>query len=82
MDSRQLLPGECKVGNGIMTSREWASGIIARVAETTEYGAFPSDVTPFDLGRALGRAIVNAQDGEEDAYKQLTRGLMHYFNTK
>jgi hypothetical protein len=77
----ELHIGEYKLPNGsIMTGREWASKTISRVAQSTNWGSYPQSISVFDLGRALGRAIINSN--EEDPYKELIRGLDHYFSQR
>lgn len=76
-----LLPGEAKLADGIvMTQREWAADILHEVEFRTRVGMFPQDVSAFDLGRALGRALTNCN--EEDPVKELDRGLDHYYSNK
>lgn len=81
MTDEPLLPGEHRLPNGIvMTERQWAADTLQQVGQYCEYGSFPHTVTAFDLGRAIGRAIVNCD--EEDAYKQMLRGIDHYNHMK
>ena len=81
MESEPLLPGEDRLTDGlVMTSREWAADTLKQVANYCEYGSWPATVTAFDLGRAIGRAIVNCD--ETDAYKQMLRGIDHYNHMK
>lgn len=44
-------------------SRTDAAAVLAKVADTTEHGGFPDDVTPFELGRAVHRTVMNAREG-------------------
>lgn len=87
----KLLAGEQRIdthGHGpdmIMTSREWASDIIREVSVQCDYGSYPQSIEPFDLGRALGRALANcnANDSNEhvNAY-QVFKGIHHYLQRK
>lgn len=77
----KLLEGEAFLPDGrVITQREWASRTLKVVADHCDYGSYPSNISAFDLGRALGRALVNCD--EEDAYKQLLRGIDHYHTQK
>lgn len=50
-----------------MYSRETAAQVLAKVAVATHTGNFPSEVTPFELGRAVHRTVMNARsDGNGD----------------
>lgn len=44
---------------GLMTSRDWSSGVLMRVAEAARHGAWPAGVSMFDVARALRRAAGN-----------------------
>lgn len=79
--AKEILEGEALLPDGrIMTGREWASDTLKAVAECCEYGSYPHSLSAFDFGRALGRALINCD--EENAYKELLRGMQHYYSQK
>lgn len=45
----------------ITTSREWASHVLGQVAYAVEHGAWPQNMSMFDVARALRRAAGNAE---------------------
>lgn len=48
-------------------SRTDAAAVLANVAEATQHGGFPQNVTPFELGRAVHRTVMNARmEGDGD----------------
>lgn len=47
-------------GRFLATSRDWASGVLARAAEAVRSGTWPSTLTMFDVARALKQAVGNA----------------------
>lgn len=76
----ELEDGEFWMGTSIMTSRDWASNILRTVATATESGRYPNEISAFDLGRALGRALVNCR--EEDPMAEVLRGIERYQSGK
>lgn len=58
-------------------SRTDAAAVLAKVAETTEYGGFPEEVTPFELGRAVHRTVMNAREegNGDDIIGEFFRGF-------
>ena len=58
-------------------SRITAAAVLANVADATQYGHFPPDVTPFELGRAIHRTVMNARlDGiGDDIIGEFFRGF-------
>lgn len=84
-DEYVLLTGEANVGDGmIMTQRWWASGVLRDVADDTQHGAYPQEITAFDLGRALGRALTNSNESDDPVFieAELFRGMLHYRDVK
>jgi hypothetical protein len=84
-DNQELLDGEAYVGNGmIMTQRDWAADVISLVSDATRFGSFPSNVNAFDLGRALGRALSNSNESDDEVFieAELFRGMLHYRERK
>lgn len=78
-----LLEGEARLINGhIMTGREWAANALHAVADACEVGMFPHNVSAFDLGRALSRALINYQRGEDVGYQEMLRGFEHVDNQR
>jgi len=85
MESEGLLEGEAAVGEGmIMTQRDWAADQLDTVAEYTRHGSFPPGMTAFDLGRALGRALTNSNESDDEVFieAELFRGMLHYRERK
>lgn len=81
----ELLEGEYRIEvkdgeDMLMTGREWAAGQLTEVARCCEHGSYPPNITAFDLGRALGRALTNCN--ENDPHAELRRGLEHYLSLK
>jgi hypothetical protein len=77
----ELYKGEVEISPGlVMTSRNWAADTLHKVAEYADSGCYPHDISAFDLGRALARAMVNCN--EEDWYKQMLRGILRYETVK
>lgn len=68
-------PGESQVflpqGYFTLTGREWAADILATVADAILHGAWPRDVTVFDLARAVRRAVGNADYLQEEQNSDL-----------
>ena len=58
--------------------RSDAATILKKVADTTEHGSFPDDVTPFHLGRALYRTLPNCPRDDLDA--MIGEFLRGFFN--
>lgn len=82
--SKELLEGEADVHGMILTQRGWASEVLAQVAEATDHGSYPQNISMFDLGRALGRAIINSNESADwqNLEAELFRGLLHYREAK
>lgn len=84
----QLLAGEFELDTRpgyIGTSREWAADVLDRVSRTTSYGGYPEYISPFDLGRAIGRALANCNDHDGNElfnYTEVQRGMVHYHKNK
>lgn len=78
----ELHPGEAKFDaiNYIMTSRNWASEVLTEVASLCDVGMYPQRTSAFDLGRAIGRAVINCN--EDNAYDEVKRGIDHYLSQK
>lgn len=82
---RELLQGEVIVGNDgdsliISTSHEWASDILINVGNCLFPGGYPANISAFDLGRAVGRALTNSN--EEYPLAELVRGYTHSFTIR
>jgi hypothetical protein len=84
-ESQELLEGEAAVGGGmIMTQREWAADLLQLVSDNTRIGSYPQKVTAFDLGRAVGRALTNSNESDDEVFieAELFRGMLHYRERK
>lgn len=80
-----LLVGEANVGGGmVMTQRGWAAEVLSSVGWATDHGAYPQEISAFDLGRALGRALTNSNESEHLMLLgvEILRGMQHYKNVK
>lgn len=80
----ELLEGEFEVPGLncqiVMTGREWSADQIVKVGALVAIGSYPQELSAFDLGRALGRALTNCN--EDDPVKELLRGIEHYKQRK
>ncbi|MDP2676291.1 MAG: hypothetical protein Q8O83_01240 [bacterium] len=57
-------------------SRVDAARVLRKVAKETEYGSYPQEVTPFELGRAVSRALINYNGSSlKEAFAQLKKGF-------
>lgn len=66
-----------------MFPRREAAEILQKVAEAVEYGAWPTDITPFQLGRAVHRTVMNARvmharhENDDAIIGEFLRGFFH-----
>lgn len=53
-----------------------AAAVLQAVAKETEYGSYPQEITPFELGRAVSRALINYNGSRlKDAFKEFEKGF-------
>ena len=84
-ETTKLLDGEAHVGDGmVMTQREWAADVLKSVSDNARIGSYPQELTAFDLGRALGRALANSNESDDEAFieAEVYRGWLHYRERK
>jgi len=53
-----------KAMSGSIMSRHSAADILRQVADDVSWGGFPQDVSPHQLGYAIGRAMINCSNGK------------------
>lgn len=57
-------------------SRGDAAAVLQAVAEKTEYGSYPDKITPFELGRAVSRALINYNGSSlKDSFEEFKKGF-------
>ncbi|OGH93214.1 MAG: hypothetical protein A2563_01245 [Candidatus Magasanikbacteria bacterium RIFOXYD1_FULL_40_23] len=69
------MPGEKPTEQQEFFSRGRAAEILGKVAEYGESGHWPNDISPYDIGRALGRLMPNNGAPNEYNLAELIRGM-------
>ena len=61
-----------------ISSRHEAAAVLQQLAEHVSWGGYPHEITPRQVGQAVGRAMINCSGRLGDNLAEFIRGYLDY----